>query len=61
MAKEVRTEGIPDPDEPNARAGLTLILVIGGIFLTMIVVMVAAFIYFNNSNGIPTGAILPLF
>ena len=50
-----------DPQEPAPEvAGLTLVLIIGSIFLTMIVVMVIAFIYFNSSEG-ATSLVQPLF
>ncbi|MBC8160445.1 MAG: hypothetical protein H7Z42_04425 [Roseiflexaceae bacterium] len=43
----------PDPQEPEPEmAAATLGLIIGAIFLTMIVVMVFAFMYFNNANGV---------
>lgn len=59
-AAHVRNEPFPDPEEPKARhAGLTLGLIIGSIFLTMIIVMIGAFIYFQNNTEGPTSLISP--
>ncbi|KAB8142088.1 hypothetical protein F8S13_16240 [Chloroflexia bacterium SDU3-3] len=51
----------PDPNEPRPEtAGTTLLMIIGGVFLVMIIVMVSAFIYFQDFWEGPTSAILPL-
>lgn len=59
-AGDVQNEAFPDPDEPKGRqAGFTLLFIIGGIFLTMIVVMVIAFVYFQNYTEGPTTIVAP--
>lgn len=59
--QHVTEQEYADPQEPAPEvAGLTLVLIIGSIFLTMIVVMVIAFMYFNSNEG-ATSLVLPLF
>lgn len=51
-ATDVAADTYADPQEPEPEmAAATLALIVGSIFLVMIVVMVFAFMYFNNFNG----------
>lgn len=46
------TDTYADPQEPEPEMAVaTLAIIVGSIFLVMIVVMIFAFMYFNNFNG----------